>query len=223
MTDAIARRAYDEIKNALAMRADPQRAEAMRAYMRNQFEFMGIASPSRRQGLAAISKTLQGIGAPSLFGLAGRLWELPQREYQYAALDILSRHHMQLNGDDIPALLALARNKPWWDTVDALASIVGDVLAGGHDEMDAALHHDCMWLRRVAMLHQLGWRDKTDTSRLFQYAQILAPERDFFIQKAVGWALRDYAHHDPEAIRGFLKTEQARLAPLSYREAARHL
>jgi 3-methyladenine DNA glycosylase AlkD len=89
--------------------------------------------------------------------------------------------------------------------------------------MDVALRHPNMWVRRVAMLHQLGWRAETDTSRLFFYASELAAEPDFFIRKAIGWALRDYARHDPQAVRSFLQDARDRFSPLSIREAAKHL
>lgn len=124
--------------------------------------------------------------------------------------------------EDIPALLELAQKKSWWDTVDGLAGIVGDILKGQHDHMDAALAHKNIWLRRIAMLHQLGWRDRLNQPRLFSYALALSSEKEFFIQKAIGWALRDYAWHDPDAVREFLKAS-ARLPALSYREANKHL
>ena len=89
--------------------------------------------------------------------------------------------------------------------------------------MDAALRHDCLWVRRIAMIHQLGWRLETDKDRLFGYAETLAPERDFFIRKAIGWALRDYARWNPQAVREFVATMGSRLSPLSAREATRRI
>lgn len=195
----------------------------MRAYMRNQFAFLGIPTPVRRQLLRPIFKDLKGSDGAYLIGLAKQLWTLPQREYQYAALDMLALRHKDLAIEHIPDLLQLAQEKSWWDTVDGLASIVGDILAGRHDGMDAALTSPNMWLRRIAMLHQLGWRAQTDRTRLFDYACTLAPEREFFIQKAIGWALRDYARHDPEGVRTFLRAQENHLAPLTYREANKHL
>jgi len=132
-------------------------------------------------------------------------------------------HWRELDADHLPALLVLAQRKPWWDTVDGLAAIVGDVLRESHTGMDAALLHASLWGRRIAMLHQLGRRGRTDTARLFRYALQLAPEREFFIQKAIGWALRDYARHAPDAARAFLDAERAHLPALSYREAYKHL
>ena len=208
---------------ALASAATPGRAPAMRAYMRNQFEFIGVGTPQRRLAAKLLLKQLKGIGPDNLLKYACDLWQLPQREYQYVAIDLLDMHSKELGAAQIPALLELVQNKSWWDTVDALASVIGDVLRYRHDGMDQALLHDNMWVRRIALLHQLGWRGKVDTERLFHYSLSLAHEKEFFIQKATGWALRDYARHDPDAIRAFILKEKHRLSALSYREANKHL
>ncbi|SHM64682.1 3-methyladenine DNA glycosylase AlkD [Duganella sacchari] len=208
---------------ALASEADPARAPAMRAYMRDQFDFIGVGTPQRRASCRSLLKALKGSGTPALLEHARALWELPQREYQYVALDMLAMHWKELDAESIPALMALAKDQSWWDTVDTLAGIIGDVLRHRHDYMDEALRDQNMWIRRIALLHQLGWRNKTDQTRLFDYALALAHEKEFFIQKAIGWSLRDYARHAPDAVRAFTLREQARLAPLSFREANKHL
>lgn len=208
---------------ALLSIADPERAKAMRTYMREQFEYLGIPTPLRRSELKGQLRELKGAGAASLLALANELWELPEREYQYVALDLLSMHNKELQMRDIPALLMLVQKKSWWDTVDALATITGDVLRGHHDYMDQALTHENFWMRRIALLHQLGWREKTDSTRLYSYCLKLAHEKEFFIQKAIGWALRDYARHAPEQVRQFTQQNKSTLSALSYREANKHL
>lgn len=212
-----------QLNAALAPVIDPERAPAMRAYMRDQFDYLGIGTPQRRMAAKPLLKTLAGSGADQLLSHAWKLWELPEREYQYMALDLLALHWKEFDAGHIPQLLEFSRSKSWWDTVDALASIIGDVLRHGHDHMDAALKHENMWMRRVALLHQLGWRDKVDATRLFKYALDLSHEKEFFIQKAIGWALRDYARHDAEAVRDFTSEAKSRLSALSYREANKHL
>jgi 3-methyladenine DNA glycosylase AlkD len=210
-----------DIRAALLPLADAPRATAMRAYMRGQFEFLGIPTPARR---AAITPVLKNVKEPELLlPLAQALWTLPEREYHYAALDMLARHWKKLQPDVIPALIALARQKAWWDSVDAMAGVIGDVLRYRHDYMDEALADGDFWVRRIALLHQLGWGDKTDAQRLFHYCVELAHEKEFFIQKAIGWALRDYARHAPEAAREFTSRHRNILAPLSFREANKHL
>lgn len=216
------------VQDALMPLADAERAAAMRAYMRDQFEFLGVPTPARRAATAALIRSK--ASAPDLMQHARALWQLPQREYQYVAVDLLARQWKALSVNDIDGLLQLAQHKSWWDSVDGLAGVVGDVIKAARSAdpksqhlMDAALVHDNLWVRRIAMLHQLGWRGETDEQRLFGYAIKLSQESDFFIRKAIGWALRDYARHAPEAVRGFLSEAGHRLSALTVREAGKHL
>ena len=218
-----------QIEAALRPLADAQQAVPMRAYMLNQFVFLGIRATPRRQALRGLPK-LSGWAAPELLALADKLWDLPEREFQYVAVDLLAKHHRQLGPDSVAHLLQLVQRKPWWDTVDALAGVVGDILLrarpGQPDvqrAMDSCLSHPSLWVRRVAMLHQLGWKAQTDELRLLHYALTLAPEPDFFIRKAIGWALRDHARTRPEAVRAFLAQHAQSLSGLTRREAAKHL
>ncbi|NHZ90990.1 DNA alkylation repair protein [Massilia sp. CCM 8733] len=217
----------EQVKTALAPLADAARAARMSAYMREQFAFHGIHTPARRAALKPLVRSLKGADAGVLLDAAAELWRAPQRECQYAAIDLLATHVKQLDGAHIGALLALARQAAWWDTVDALAVVVGTVVRADRPlrqpRMDEAVRHADLWTRRVAMLHQLGWRADTDLARLFGYAGQLAHEEDFFIRKAIGWGLRDYAHHDPEAVRAFLLARGATLSALTRREAGKHL
>ncbi|MBM3386207.1 MAG: DNA alkylation repair protein [Betaproteobacteria bacterium] len=209
--------------------ADAQQAAPMRAYMRGQFAFLGIRATSRRQALRGLP-SLRGWDAKALLALADALWTQPEREFQYVAVDLLGKHHRQLGLDDLPHLQQLVQSKSWWDTVDGLAGVVGDMLRraqavqpGAQARMDAWLTHADPWVRRVAMLHQLGWREQTDEARLLRDAMALAPEKDFFIRKAIGWALRDHARTRPEAVRDFLARHADRFSGLTLREAGKHL
>lgn len=220
------------IEAALRAQADAQQAVPMKAYMLRQFEFLGIRAGPRRE---ALKRALQGLPkftgtADELLALADALWQLPEREFRYAAIDLLAKHHKRLDVGDLPRILQLVQTDPWWDTVDGLAGVVGDVLLRAkarqpdvQRHMDACLVHPHLWVRRVAMLHQLGWRAQTDQARLFRYALTLAPETDFFIRKAMGWALRDHARTQPEAVRQFLAQYAAQLSGLTRREAGKHL
>ncbi len=217
-------------EHELLQLADAERAIAMRAYMKNHFEFLGIPAPDRRRACVDGIRKLKSTDSSKLLAIARSLWGRKEREYQYLAVDILAKYYRNLNADDLPALLALVQKKSWWDTVDGLAGVVGDVVRLHlvedkkiQESMDAALLHPDFWVRRIAMLHQLGWRELTDVSRLFHYSLTLAGEKEFFIRKAIGWALREYAWHDPAAIHGFLNQYSAQLSPLTQREAGKNL
>jgi 3-methyladenine DNA glycosylase AlkD len=216
------------VQAALAPLADAGKAGEMCAYMRGQFDFLGVQTPARRAALAALGRA--SFDAAAALRAAEQLWRLPAREYRYAAVDLLARHAKVLRPEHVPRLLRLAQREAWWDTVDGLAGVVGDVLRLGRDTqqdvqqlMDKALRHPSLWVRRIAMLHQLGWRLQTDTARLYAYAERLAPEQDFFIRKAIGWALRDYARWDPQGVERFVTRHADDLSPLSVREALRGL
>lgn len=202
----------------------------MQAYMRNQFEFLGVKTPVRRLKTFGLVQTQQADAA-SLLRTACLLWSCPEREYQYVAVDLLGRHVRRLAPTHLHALFRLVQAKPWWDTVDALAStVIGKVVLYAREEnpeiqveMDKALRSSNLWVRRVAILHQLGWRDQTDSKRLFKYALACGHEKEFFIRKAIGWALRDYARYDPKAVGVFLRLNRDKLSTLTLREAAKHL
>lgn len=220
------------IEAALRAQADAQQAVPMKAYMLDQFEFLGIRAGPRRE---ALKQALQGLPKftgtfDELLALAHALWQLPEREFRYCAIDLLAKHHKRLDVKALPRILQLVQTDPWWDTVDGLAGVVGDILLRAkasqpdvQEHMDVCLSHPHLWVRRVAMLHQLGWRGQTDQARLFRYALTLAHETDFFIRKAVGWALRDHARTQPEAVRTFLMQHASQLSGLTRREAGKHL
>ena len=217
-----------EVQAALRALADAQQARPMQAYMLDQFVFLGIRAVPRRQALKGLMAG-QGTG-PEWLARAEALWRLPEREFRYAAVDVLAKHHKRLDVSALPRIQQLVQTDPWWDTVDGLAGVVGDILLQAKAQqpdvqqcMDAWLVHPHLWVRRVAMLHQLGWREQTDPERLLRYALALAPEKDFFIRKAIGWALRDHARTRPDAVRTFLLQHAERLSGLTRREAGKHL
>lgn len=206
--------------------ADPERAAAMRAYMKDVAPFLGLNTPARR----ALSRTvLAGTARPDeadCAAVALRCWQLPEREYHYFAVDYLRRHVRRCSSGFLPVTRHLVTTVPWWDTVDLLAAhVVGALVAADPDltaAMDEWIRADDMWLVRAALLHQLRYRERTDPERLFDYCLRHSGHPDFFIRKAIGWCLREYAKTDPDAVRAFLAREQGRFAPLSVREALRN-
>jgi 3-methyladenine DNA glycosylase AlkD len=214
------------VRAALKPLGDKKRAAGARAYMRDRFVYIGITTPARRAAVAPLIRGFSPASAEELREAAFALWKLREREYQYVAADLLARHQAALSLDDLPWLLELAQTKSWWDTVDCIVKVVGKIVrrsgAKGIRAMDRAIGHKDFWVRRIAMLHQLGWREECDTERLFRYAELLAAEEEFFVRKAIGWALRDYAWHDWRAVELFLSGARERLSGLSYREASKN-
>jgi 3-methyladenine DNA glycosylase AlkD len=215
----------DRVVPALAARRDPQRARAMAAYMRGLFPFLGIPTPQRR---ALAREVLAGLPRPveaDLLEVARRLWEMPEREYQYVGCDLLARGAGRLSPAALPEIERLITTQSWWDTVDALATrVVGRlVLAhpGLRPDMDRWLDSESLWLVRSAILHQERWRERTDPDWLFAACARHAEARDVFVRKAIGWALRSYARIDPVAVRDFVEKQSERLSGLSRREALR--
>ena len=207
--------------------ADPARAAGQAAYMRDQFTFLGVPAPELRKVERAVLTGRPPPDETALRAIALALWNREEREYQYVACFHLSRHVTVPGPGFLPTLRTLITTKAWWDTVDPLATRVTGALVRRHPalttEMDAWARDDDKWLVRTAILHQLHYATATDTDRLFGYCAEQAGHRDFFVRKAIGWALRQYARTDPDAVRAFLDDHRHRLSGLSIREAAKHL
>ena len=212
----------------LQKHADSHRALEMKAYMRNQFEFLGIQTPARR----SIFKTLPKLpkDAKLILQIAHELWEKPEREFRYVACDLLAKNVKLFKLDDLTLIKKLLQKDAWWDTVDSLSGAIGNIvlnekLKGQNSQtlMDQWLLDSDFWVRRSAMIHQLGWRDKTDIKRLQQYALQLSSESEFFIRKAIAWALRDYAWQNPEFVRTFVNQNVSVFSNLTIREATKNL
>lgn len=191
----------------LAAQADPQRAVVMAAYMRDQFAFWGIQAPQLRALNRDFVRQAAGPGRRVDHALVHALWARPQREYQYTALDLLDYHKAHATPADLDLYEALVQQKSWWDTVDLLAGkLVGSLLRRYPDAVqrtEAWIASDHLWLQRTALLYQLSYKQHTDWPRLQAYILRHRHSDAFFIQKAMGWALRSYSRIDPAAVRAF--------------------
>ncbi|MDH6127241.1 DNA alkylation repair protein [Kitasatospora sp. GP82] len=224
-TGAVAESLLHRLEPAFRAAADPVQAARMSAYMRHQFSFLGLPAPARR----TLARTvLEGTPHPAeadCTALALACWELPEREYQYFATDYLARYADRCSSAFLPTVRHLISTRSWWDTVDPLAShVVGRLVAadpGLRAEMDAWIRSDNLWIARTALLHQLRHRGRTAADRLFTYCTLRSGDSDFFIRKAIGWALREYGKTEPTAVRRYV--EQSSLSPLSVREALKNL
>lgn len=207
--------------------ADAERAVKMSAYMKDRFEFFGIAAQPRRELGRDARHGLTRPGSADVLRFAELAWRRPERELQYMAVDELSRIVRKLDASSLGAVRTLIATKSWWDTVDALAShVVGGLVRSNGElvaEMDQWISDGNIWIARSALLHQLRYRGSTDEDRLFGYCELQASHPDFFIRKAIGWALRQYAREEPDSVRQFLARNRTQLSPLSIREASKHL
>jgi 3-methyladenine DNA glycosylase AlkD len=215
----------DVVRRELEARADPVDAAAMRAYMKDQFAFFGVATPERRAALGPTMAVARRASGDELCAFADVCWQQPEREFQYVGTDALRATIPRLEARHLVDVERLIVTKSWWDTVDLLAGWCVGGLVRAHPElvtdMDRWIDADDMWLARSAILHQLRWKEATDVDRLFDYALRRAGDTEFFIRKAIGWALRQHARTDPDAVRRFVTTHE--FSALTTREALKHL
>ncbi|MBT8401493.1 MAG: DNA alkylation repair protein [Rhodothermia bacterium] len=206
--------------------ANPNNAEPMKRYMREQFEFLGIKAGPRRALFAAFVRANGMPERNELQSVSKRLWMLPYREYQYTGVDLLIRMRRQLGPPAWHLCEHLITTKSWWDTVDGLAgSVVGSLYKkypeDGKKWIAIWQNSENLWLRRTAILFQLKYGDDTNWNLLRSISLENAGSDEFFIQKAIGWALRQYARVDAEAVIEFVGSSP--LSALSKREALKRV
>lgn len=214
------------LKQAFEKSADPEVAHGAAAYMKHQSQFYGIKAPDRRLMLASFIKSHGLPESDNLIPIIHDAWIQPQREFQYAAMELLFRVRKKLPEEVIQHFEWMVINKSWWDTVDYIAP----KLIGEHFKMFPQLRDNYItkwmnssnfWLHRTCLLFQLKYKSRTDKYLLFNLATQLASEKEFFIRKAIGWALREYAKTNPQEVKSFV--EHTPLSGLSRREAMKHL
>ncbi|NNE43373.1 MAG: DNA alkylation repair protein [Gemmatimonadetes bacterium] len=198
----------------------------MKAYMRNQFDFLGIKTPERRRAVRPLFARAARPAVGDLPGISAELFARTHREYQYVAVDLLDRYPGELPASFLQPAGELITTRSWWDTVDGLAThIVGDLArhhpAAARRRINSWRRSPDIWLRRTAILFQLGYKAETDTALLFDVIRENRTDREFFIRKAIGWALREYSKTDADAVVKFVRREQ--LDGLARREALKWL
>jgi len=213
----------ESIRTALASAADPQRAPGQQAYMKSALPFYGVALPEvRRLTKAAAGRT----DAAALRATAMELWdEASRREERYAAMHLLGLRALRADPAVVPIVEHMVRTGQWWDITDELAHRLAEALDARPLETTMLVREWSVdgdfWVRRVAILSQLGRRDRVDPVLLATVIEPNTGDSEFFIRKAIGWALRDYARVAPEWVRDYVDSVQ--LSPLSRREALKHL
>ncbi len=214
------------LKTLFEQNADPVQAAPMKKYMRDQFEYLGIKTPLNAVLQRQFFKEFSFPALSDLDSILRDLWSLPQREFQYVAVSLLSKFNKQIPAKSIKTIEYLLVTKSWWDTVDSIAG--GTV--GVHFQRFPEVREnylarwrasDNFWLRRTTILFQLNYKKETDFDLLCEIIRENLNSKEFFINKAIGWALRQYARTDPKVVKRFVNTTP--LHPLSRREAMKHL
>lgn len=200
-------------------------AVSMERYMQDKFSFLGVRGATRTEIYkkhfpeARKSKVID-------WEFIETCWNKEEREFQYAVVYYLKTMQKFLKREDISRLKYLIVTKSWWDTVDLLAKVVGSLVIRfeGLDQIMLEWSKDSdIWLRRVAMLHQLSFKEKVDEGLLEKILLANLGDNEFFINKAVGWALRDYSKFNPEWVTKFIEKNRENMANLSLREASKYL
>lgn len=194
----------NELTRLFKENANDENAAQMAKYMKGHFLFFGIKSTLRRE-------------------IQREWWKV----HQYVGLDLGKQYKEYFTPASILFIKQLITTKSWWDTVDSIANHMAGTIVFNYPEaaptMDEWIDHKNMWIRRTAILHQLNFKDRTDLKRLFDYCKKRMNESDFFIRKAIGWALRQYSYVDAPAVIQFVKTYKSELSPLSKVEALKAL
>lgn len=220
-----------EIEEIFKENSNPERASNMAAYMRNLFNFYGLPAAKRRALSKAYIKEGKNLAFINWQDLE-KLFSHKYREINYLGLDLLKTQSHLLTIDDFENLVGLARIRPWWDTIDNIDGIIGSLGDENPDFEEKILDlagSDNFWLRRISIGHQRKYKDKTKTDLLSKIIKInlQIPTKDkdekFFIDKAIGWALREYSKTNPSWVSGFLEENKNDLAKLSLREASKYL
>ncbi len=215
-----------ELEKTFQQHSNPEKAGWMKKYMRNQYEFIGLASPERKK---IKSEFIRKNGKPAIDELDKFLfaaWENPYREIQHTAMEIANSLHRNYLPEHIDLFEELIQMKSWWDTIDYIAPTLAGTYFIKYPETRIPFAEKWMnslhvFLMRSSVIYQLKYKENTDTEFLFRACQNLSGEKDFFIRKAIGWALRQYSKYNADAVIDFVNNNK--LSPLSKKEALKWL
>lgn len=211
-----------DLQNAYLKNANPGLAIQMSKYMKDKFAFFGIKSPERKDIYKAHWKDHGYIPIDDMERVVKWSWKANQREFQYFAMETLGRTSKKADVDHIKIYEYMITHKSWWDTIDFIASnLVGAYFTKYPDQVKKTtskwMNSNNMWLQRTCILFQLKYKEKTDTALLEVFIKSMLDSKEFFIRKAIGWALREYSKTNPEYVIQFVDNHQ--LSGLSEREA----
>jgi 3-methyladenine DNA glycosylase AlkD len=218
----------DDLSKRLELVRDASRAIAMENYLKNKFPFLGVMSGPRKEIMRAWKASLPAtLTRSETWDLIRELWQKEEREFHQIALDwMLTWNIKSYEKSDIEHIYFILNNQSWWDTIDGIAvHIVGKYAIKFPEEMPNIIAewiaHRSFWLNRTCLLYQLKFKDKTDLGLQQGYIHTLKWNKEFFIQKAIGWSLREVSKSNPEWVRAVVQQEE--LKGLAYREAMKYV
>lgn len=216
---------FNKLYEEMIRYKNEEQARQMSKYMLNKFEYIGIKTPERRKIFKNFFKEYKNEEKIN-WEFINKCWENKYREFQYVGADYLKNMKDKLTIDDIPKLKQLILKKSWWDTIDNLDMTIGALALKDSNVNKILLEwslDENIWLRRIAIDHQLLRKEKTNTELLEKILKNNLGQNEFFINKAIGWALRDYSKTNPEWVKNFIEKNKEKMAKLSVKEASKYL
>ena len=216
---------FNKLYEEMIQHKNEEQAQKMSKYMLNKFEYIGIKTPERREIFKNFFKEYKNEEKID-WEFVNNCWENKYREFQYVAADYLKNMKDKLTIDDIPKLKQFILKKSWWDTIDNLDMTIGALALKDSNVNKILLEwslDENIWLRRIAIDHQLLRKEKTNTELLEKILKNNLGQAEFFINKSIGWALRDYSKTNPEWVKNFIEKNKEKMAKLSIKEASKYL
>ena len=216
---------FSKLYEEMIQHKNEEQAQKMSKYMLNKFEYIGIKTPERRKIFKNFFKEYKNEEKID-WEFVNKCWENKYREFQYVAADYLKNMKDKLTIDDIPKFKRLILEKSWWDTIDNLDMTIGALALKDSNVNKILLEwslDENIWLRRIAIDHQLLRKEKTNTELLEKILKNNLGQAEFFINKAIGWALRDYSKTSHEWVKNFIEENKEKMAKLSIKEASKYL
>lgn len=215
----------EEVRLSFEQKVNPEIANKQAAYLKNKFIHFGLKTPARREITKPVAVELKKHSIDEILKLVKLCYNQPEREFHHLGIDIMGRYCKKLPKGSLTFIRKLIQTHSWWDTVDMLAAkVLGAYLMNFPEErieMDNWIEDEDFWVRRSAILFQLKYKEHLDEERLFRYCKQTMHEKEFFIRKAIGWTLREYAKTHKAEVEQFVLENESELSGLSKREALR--
>ena len=216
------------IISQLAENANPNDAVLMQRYLKTSMPFYGVKSPIQNEIVNNVTKAFSITNQDEYNSMITKIWKLSRREEKYISIKLARKLKQYITLDALQIYEKMIREGQWWDFIDPIATgLIGPLLMKNRIEMNIILDKwitdDNLWIRRSAILSHLKHKENSDDKKLFQYCLKCAHEKEFFIQKAIGWALREYSKTEPDLVSKFIEENKDILSNLSKREGMKHL